>query len=253
MRDICGHSHLFKPVRTLSVVIPSLNESENISFALNSLMNERSPIEFIVADGGSVDDTREIAAKFGAHVVESEKGRGLQIDAGLQKCTGDIVLILHADCRILPGAIDRIFDVLNKNPGCIGGSLGMRYEADGSKYRLLALINNGRAICTGISFGDQGQFFRLEALNMIGGFPRQMLMEDVEFSVRLKKEGEICHVPKGIVVSSRRWENKGFWRNFTYCSFLFMAYLIKRRFVTGDPLMEEFYRRYYKSNEVSDI
>jgi rSAM/selenodomain-associated transferase 2 len=238
-------THLFDPVKTLSVVIPSFNESRNISLALNSIKDERCLLEVIVADGGSTDHTKEIAMDLGADVVESERGRGLQIDAGLQRCTGDAVLILHADCRIVPGTIDRILNVLNNNLHCIGGSLGMRYETETPKYRLLSFINNARATWTGISFGDQGQFFRKEALDIIGGFPRQMLLEDVEFSMRLKDYGSTYHIAGGIVVSNRRWEYIGFWRNFVCVTMLFVTYLIKRRLGTGDPRKEEFYRRYY--------
>lgn len=247
---VFGKTHLITPVKSLSVVIPCFNEARNISFALNSVKDERHLLEVIVADGGSTDGTKEIAMDLGADVVESERGRGLQIDAGLTKCTGDVVLILHADCRIVHGAIDRILNVLNNNLQCIGGSLGMRYETENFKYRLLSFINNARAMWAGISFGDQGQFFRKKALDIIGGFPRQMLLEDVEFSIRLKAHGSISHISRGIVVSNRRWEYIGFWRNFIYITILFMTYLIKRRLGTADPGKAEYDRRYYGNNKM---
>ena len=242
---------MFKPVHTLSVVIPCLNESDFISTTIKSVKNERGVLEIILADGGSTDDTREFGSKFGAVIVDSRKGRGIQINSGISESAGDVVLILHADCRILPGTMERIIHALNKNLNCIGGALGVNYGTNRLKYRLLAIINNIRASYGKISFGDQGQFFRREALDILGGFPRQMLMEDIEFSIRMKNRGKVAFIPDGIVASVRRWQDKGFIKNFTHVTVLFMTYLIKRRFFTGDPLKIDFYNRYYKNDKAS--
>ena len=241
----------FRPVQTLSVVIPCLNESKNISAALESVRDEKRPIQVIIADGGSRDSTIEKVSRFGAIIVESGKGRGIQINAGLHECTGDAVLILHADCRIIPGTIDRIFHALNSDFTCLGGSLGMTYATGSFKYRLLSMINNARSLYGGVSFGDQGQFFRSEALDIIGGFPQQMLMEDIEFSLRLKNKGKVAYIPGGIVASVRRWEEKGFMKNFAHVIVLFLMYLVRRRFFSPDTLKNDFYYSYYKKDNTS--
>ncbi len=240
---------IFKPVRTLSVVIPCLNESKYISNALKSVMDEKGLLEVIITDGGSTDDTREIGARLGARIIASPKGRGLQINAGIKECAGDLILVLHADCQIIPGTIERIFHLLINNPDCIGGALGISYGANSLKYRLLSLISNARALCSKISFGDQGQFFRKEAINILGGFPRQMLMEDIEFSILLRKIGKVAFLPKGISASARRLMEKGIIKNHIQVSFLFTTYLIKRRYLTRDPLRLDFYNRYYNNNK----
>jgi glycosyltransferase involved in cell wall biosynthesis len=242
---------MFKPVRTLSVVIPCLNEATNISSAYKSVKDEKGLLEVIIADGGSIDDTREIGAGLGARIVESAKGRGLQINAGIKECAGDVILVLHADCKIVPGTTERILHLLNNNPDYIGGALGISYGTNPLKYRVPSMISNARALYSKISFGDQGQFFRKEILDIVGGFPRQMLMEDVEFSIHLKKKGKVAFIPKGIIASTRRLQDKGIIKNFIQVSALFMTYLIKRRYNTGDPLRIEFYNRYYKNNKIS--
>jgi rSAM/selenodomain-associated transferase 2 len=242
---------LFKPVKTLSVVIPCLNESRNISTAYNSIRDEKDLSEIIIVDGGSTDDTREIGARLGARIIEAQKGRGLQINAGIRECAGDAILVLHADCQIVPGTIERIFHLLNKNSDYVGGALGIIYSPNSLKFRLLSMISNARALYVKIAFGDQGQFFRREAINILGGFPRQMLMEDVEFSIHLKKIGKVAFVPKGIIASTRRMQEKGIIKNFIQVSALFVTYLIKRRHFTEDPLRVNFYNRYYKNNKIS--
>ena len=235
----------FGPVKNISVVIPALNEAESITVALASLQKEEGLLETIVVDGGSSDPTREIAEHLGAVVIESEQGRGLQIGKGVVECRGDVILILHADCRIIPGTFKHILQKLNQYPHCIGGSLGMGYELRSSKIRCISSLNNLRARWTGISFGDQAQFLRTEALDMIGGFPEQMLMEDVELSLRLKESGTVCHIQNGVIASKRRWDDKGFFQNFSKVIMLCFEYLIKRRLGLGDSQGKTFYRRYY--------
>ncbi len=243
----------FKQVKDISVVIPALNESENLSGALGSIRSEKGLLESVVADGGSSDNTKEVADDLGAMVVESEKGRGLQIARGVNPCQGDIILILHADCRIVPGTFDQIIQALNNNPQCIGGSLGMHYNFNSFKTQLLSRLNNIRARWSGIAFGDQGQFFRKEALDTIGGFPEQMLMEDIELSFRLNEKGEICHLANGIVVSHRRWRDREFFSNFGKVASLCFVYLIKRRLGIGDKKRTEFYNRYYTTKDILNV
>ena len=80
---------------------------------------------------------------------------------------------------------------------------------------------------------------------MIGGYPNQMLMEDVELSLRLKENGPACYIPDGILVSQRRWEKVGLMRNFLKVVGLCLSYLVQRRLGIGDENMKNFYQSYY--------
>jgi len=240
-----SYGRSFRSVKNISVVVPVLNESENLPGALDSLKEEKGILETVVVDGGSSDNTREVAENLGAVVLESERGRGLQIGAGVGICRGDIILVLHADCRIISNTLERMVLELNNHPQCIGGSLGMHYQNGSIKTRFLSFLNYFRARWAGISFGDQGQFFRKEALDIIGGFPEQMLMEDVELSLRLLENGASCYIPRGIRVSKSRWDHMGFFPNFKTIVSLCLEYLIKRRLGLGDSRRKEFYERYY--------
>lgn len=243
--------YFLRPAESISVVVPVLNESENISGALASLKKEKGVLETIVVDGGSSDNTREIAEHQGVVVLESQQGRGLQIREGIRICRGDIVLILHADCRIISNTFERLILEMNNRPQCIGGSLGMHYETRSFKTRFISILNYFRARWLGVSFGDQGQFFRREALDIIGGFPEQMLMEDVELSLRLREKGLLCCIPRGIRVSKSRWDHMGFFLNFKKIVMLCLEYLIKRRLGLGDPSQKSFYRRYYADDSLN--
>ena len=235
----------FREVQSVSVVIPVLNESGRIRPCIESLRREPEVSQVIVADGGSTDDTIAVAESLGAKVVSAEKGRGCQIRAGVDSTEGDAVLVLHADCRLREGTARRVVETLNRKPSCAGGSLGMSFDRAGWKTRPIALLNNLRSGLTGISFGDQGQFFRAEILPLIGGFPDRMLMEDVELALRLKSIGQTAFLQKGVIVSGRRWRRSAYFARIFKVLRLCVRYLVQRRLGIADESGRAFYADYY--------
>ncbi|MBI5771209.1 MAG: glycosyltransferase family 2 protein [Verrucomicrobia bacterium] len=197
------------PVRTFSVVIPTLNEAGNLGGCLRSVARmSPAPAEIIVADAGSVDGTREIAASTGAVIVLAAPGRGHQIATGASVAHGDVVLVLHADAIISPDTGRRILDAFNADPSALGGAVGQRFNADSPGLVVIEMLNDFRALFLGISFGDQGQFFRRAALASVGGFPGLPLMEDVEFSLRARAAGPTLYLGGGLIASDRRWRKE---------------------------------------------
>jgi rSAM/selenodomain-associated transferase 2 len=233
----------------ISAVIPTLNESGSLTRCLESLQNRTALNEIIVADGGSTDGTPALAAKLGVRVVESPKGRGLQIRKGVESASGDVIVILHADCAAKKGVFKRILKKLESDPYTVGGAVGMQFEKNNTKTMVIAFLNNLRTVFTGISFGDQAQFFRTEALAAAGGFPSMMLMEDVELSLRLKEVGRLVFLRKGIIVSDRRWLSNGFTGNLMTVFHLFPRYLVERRFCRSNMLKRNFYDIYYSDRK----
>ncbi len=76
---------------------------------------------------------------------------------------------------------------------------------------------------------------------MSGGFPQQMLMEDVELLMRLKEHGSLCFLPNGVIVSTRRWKQTGFLPNFLKVIWLCLTYLLQRRLGLVDANAQSFY------------
>jgi len=235
-------------VARIAVIIPTLNEAELIGPCLQALKNRTGLKEVIVADGGSTDETRNIALKAGAIFVASPKGRGLQIDKGLKAATADVIVILHADCEAQKGVFEKILQTLNVNRYAVGGAVGMQFRQNNLQMNIVAALNNLRARLTGISFGDQAQFFRLQALDAIGGFPALMLMEDVELSLRLKEVGSLVFLNDGIMVSARSWQGRQFTYKLRTVLRLFPRYLIARRFSRKDRIYCKYYDAYYPDN-----
>ena len=236
----------FTSPKDIVVVIPTLNEADHLKSCLETVKGRSEVSEIIVADGGSKDDTCRIAAEFGAQVVHVARGRGLQIAAGIKASNADVCLIIHADCHLSRGVPARIIQRLTDRPESPGGALGMQFESDKGKMRLLSALNNWRAILTGMSFGDQGQFVRREALAVIGGYPAIPIMEDVELSLRMRQAGPLLYLKKGITVSDRRWSRTGFDATVTLVLGLFFKYLIERRCCKDKIDYEKYYQSYYK-------
>jgi len=222
-----------------------LNEEDRIGRCLESLKNRTFLKEIIVTDGGSTDGTRQIAADMGARVVDSPRGRGFQIENGVNIASGDVIMIMHADSVAQKGVLAGIIKILAASPHTVGGACGMQFEPKRISTRLIAILNKVRTILTGISFGDQAQFFRAEALDNAGGFPSMMLMEDVELSLRLKERGRLVVLNKKILVSARRWQAGSFAGNLMTVLHLFPRYLVERRFLRGDRLNQKYYKLYY--------
>jgi len=232
--------------RSISVIVPALNEEFSIGRCIESLMNRKAVKEIIVADGGSTDNTRSIALKHNVRLIKSPQGRGPQIKKGIDLATGDVILILHADCVATKSTFERLIKSLQADAHVVGGAFGMQFEPLSPKTRLIALLNNLRTNLTGISFGDQAQFFRREALGHMGGFSPMMLMEDVELALRLKETGRLVFLRDGIVVSNRRWTGGRFAGNLLTVLYLFTRYLVERRWGTLGQSMRNYYEIYYK-------
>lgn len=190
----------------VSVIIPTLNESANIEAALASVAGAED-VETIVVDGGSTDDTLE---KCGAadRVITADKGRANQQNAGAAAATGEILLFLHADCRLQPRCLAAVRKACDDDD-CVGGCFQQQIDAAGAKFRALEWGNALRVRCFRLAYGDQGIFVRADVFHRLGGFPPLALMEDLFFMKRLRREGRFLLLKDRIIVSARRWQQRG--------------------------------------------
>jgi len=239
------------PCQSVSIIIPTLNEEKNIVKCIRSVSVNRHVQEIIVTDAGSSDQTRISALQAGACLmihdqpVENGGGRGGQIKEGLASAKGDVVVVLHADTILPSPEIDRIMATLNHHPTVIGGSVGSRFDSPQFRFRIIELANDFRAAFLKISFGDQVQFFRREPVIASDLFPKIPLMEDVEFSVRLRRLGRQLHLFGNALVSARRWEKIGI-RNALWVFIRTIAYLVCRPW--SEPDTVKLYQKYYQND-----
>lgn len=191
----------------ISIIIPVLNEEKNIEKTLIQLNKLKGDKEVIVVDGGSKDNTKEIAARF-AKVILSEKGRGNQMNKGAEEASGDILWFVHSDSVLTENSIGEIQLAIDE--GNIGGGFSIRfYDYNTLFMKYISVTSNLRAKYLGLYFGDQGIFARTDVFKKLGGYPRQEIMEDWDFSLVMKKRGKLKLLDTPIGTSARRFKSGG--------------------------------------------
>ncbi len=218
-----------KPLR-ISIIIPTLNEAHAVGATLDAALGLRAAAhEIIIVDGGSADNTFELALKRSltsragfVRLLKSERGRGAQMHAGACAAQGDVFWFLHADTLPPVDAIERIAEALD-DPQAIGGNFAISF--DGAK--LPARFMTGLYPCLrrlGLCYGDSAFFVRREAYERVGGFQSFPIFEDLDLLRRLRRAGRFVHLTNVVTTSSRRFENKSFTLMFARWSILQALY-----------------------------
>jgi rSAM/selenodomain-associated transferase 2 len=193
----------------LAIVIPALNEAENLAWLLPDLARGCPAAEIVVVDGGSHDDSAAVVARGpGPRLLASARGRALQMNLGARATGGDTILFLHADTRLPDGAAGAIEEALAE-PGVVGGRFDVRFDNERPIFRMIAWFMNARSRASGICTGDQAIFVRRADFEAVGGYPEIPLMEDIELSRRLKRRGRLRALRLRVTTSARKWEREG--------------------------------------------
>ena len=213
---------------TIAVIIPTLNEEQALPGTLARVMRLGFD-EIVVVDGGSTDRTREIVTSLrvtrdalpadphqppvARHpspvtLLTVLPGRARQMNAGAAAGQADVLLFLHADTRLPDEARQAIERALGDS-ACIGGRFDVRFERDRGLAWLIARLISLRSRWSGIATGDQALFVRREVFVKLGGFADITIMEDVDFTRRLKQAGRMEALRARVVTSYRRWEQCG--------------------------------------------
>ena len=209
---------------SLSIIIPTLNEAENIPALLDSLQPQRQRgVEVVVVDGGSTDNTAALARNHADQVITSPPGRARQMNAGAAAARGEILCFLHADTRLPENADGLIIDGLTRSRRS-WGRFDVRITGSHPLLRLIAHMMNWRSRLTGIATGDQGLFVTRSLFEAAGHFPEIALMEDIAFSRQLKNFGAPLCIAHKLSASGRRWEKHGVWRTMVLMWRLRFAY-----------------------------
>lgn len=199
----------------ISIIIPTYNEESCIEKTLVQLVGIkcRADKEIIISDGGSMDGTVALASRF-ANVIKSEKGKAIQLNNGARYAQGDILFFVHADMFVPDGALTEICNQIDK--GFDGGGFLNVFSSHNDKIKRLGRIMNLRLRKREqpdklIFYGDNGIFVRKSVFDEMNGFKEIPIMEDYDFSFRMRARYKVTKIdePK-IVVDSRRHLKAGF-------------------------------------------
>ncbi|MGD9852091.1 MAG: TIGR04283 family arsenosugar biosynthesis glycosyltransferase [Nitrospirales bacterium] len=199
---------------TIAVIIPVLNEETVLPGLMPNLLAMGFD-EIIVVDGGSQDRTLDIVRPFlehtssrGIQLISSARGRAVQLNAGASNTHADILVFLHADTNLPDTAVQRICQVM-ADVSCVGGRFDVRFPVDRGWAWVISRMMNLRSRWSGICTGDQTIFVRRRIFQRLGGFADIPLMEDIEFTRRLKTTGRVVALRDKVTTSFRRWERGG--------------------------------------------
>ncbi len=189
----------------ISIIIPALDEAGTIGATLASVRDARESHEVIVVDGGSRDATVRLAEVAGARVIRSPRPqRAAQMNLGAEAARGGVLLFLHADTRLAPGALDAIAAAL-RDPRVVGGAFARRYDSPSLLLRATCWLARVRNRFWGWHLGDQAMFARAKMFRRLGGFAELDRFEDLDFSRRLGRRGRLVTLRPAVVSSARRF------------------------------------------------
>jgi len=202
---------------TIAVIIPTLNEASTIATTIRHTA-ELGFDDIVVVDGGSSDRTGAIVdasvpcAQYSApgrvRLMQAPPGRACQLNAGAKTVCTDVLLFLHADTKLPTGARQLIESAV-ADPAVVGGRFDVQFDSASMWSRMIAMFMNFRSRLTRISTGDQAMFVRRHVFEGLSGFSDIPIMEDIEFSIRLKRVGPTVALRERVVTSFRRWEQQG--------------------------------------------
>ncbi len=207
----------------VSVVICALNEAARIAACVRSVAEQAGPpAEIIVVDGGSADRTPELAPP-PARVLTAPRGRAAQLNAGAAASRGDVLLFLHADSLLPAGGLSAMRAAL-ADPTLAGGTFRLRFDHPAPLLSFLAWCTRFRF--TLFHYGDQGIFVRRPVFERLSGFCDQPLLEDLEFLLRLRREGGVGLLETAVTTSARRFLQNGIVRQQALNMALVVLYLL---------------------------
>ena len=196
----------------ISIIIPTYNEEDQIAQTIAAIHKARGThtVEIIVTDGGSTDNTFDLASKHGATVVKSErKGRAAQMNKGATVATYSLLYFLHADSIPPNNFTTKILEAHGK--GATSGCFRLAFDYPHWFLRMNAWFT--RFDVNAFRFGDQSLFTTKEVFEKAGAFREELLiMEDQEIIHRLKKHGPFKIMNEVVITSARKYIDNGVYR-----------------------------------------
>ncbi|MBL7055350.1 TIGR04283 family arsenosugar biosynthesis glycosyltransferase [Candidatus Woesearchaeota archaeon] len=210
----------------ISIVIPVYNESKIILECLDSIYSQNENYEIIIVDSGKDKTLKKINSIKNKKIkyFRSSKGRSLQMNLGSRYSEGDVLLFLHADSVLPVNALEEIEKSIRE--GHVGGGFFQQFKENNFLLKLVSFRSNFRSSFFKIFFGDQAIFVKKEVFEKLGGFKQIPIMEDLDFSKRMKKLGKLKTIKNKITISRRKYLEKGIIRlSFVYFILMIMYHL----------------------------
>ncbi len=216
----------------ISVIIPTLNSARPLPRALAPLVDGVAHgivRQVIIADGGSTDDTLEVADAAGCDVVMAPRGRAKQIRTGAEASKGKYLLILYPETVLGPGWIEEVERFCETPQSRAKAAVFRLAFADTSRAaKRAAFWARQRAKVMNLPYGEQGALMSRFFYDGLGGYPDVPAMEDVEFARRVGAKRWVLFEAEAYTSAPRlRRDDRNIWRRLA---------LMARYKLGGDPI-----------------
>lgn len=199
----------------LSVIIPCWNDAEALAriLAVFQALPQPEERELIVADASEGPACAALAESLGARVVRCARpNRGGQMNAGAAAAGGEILLFQHADTEFSAAHWESL-RATRTDAALLGGAFHRKFDERHPHLRWLERFHRTLSARFGATiYGDQSFFVRRAHFEALGHFRDFPLMEDMEFSKRLRRAGGVRLLDPPIATSARRALRQGAWK-----------------------------------------
>ncbi|MEE8558143.1 MAG: glycosyltransferase family A protein [Myxococcota bacterium] len=180
---------------SVSVVLPAYNHGGHLAGAIQAILRQSVvPLELLVIDDGSTDDSLQVASDFArrhsfVRVLENDRNRGVvySINRGVDSAQGEFVYLASADDRVLPGFLEKSLRLLGEHPKAGVSMTDFAFMDSGTgalspKHLAIAPISGyllpdelaSRLRGLGDVIPGCTTIFRREALQQLGGFSEEL-------------------------------------------------------------------------------
>ena len=203
---------------SVTLLIPVLDEAKALPALVEQVARlEPAPDEVLLVDGGSSDATCDIARAAGWRVLQTERGRARQINAGVAAATSDMVCVLHADTQPPRDLVAVIAQTLADKRTALAGFTTVLRGPEKTRWGTsfhnwiktwyAPLLLRPHLFVKGVRllFGDHAMFFRKADFLAAGGCdPGTPVMEEADLCIRMAEYGRVRLIPRVIYTSDRR-------------------------------------------------
>jgi rSAM/selenodomain-associated transferase 2 len=193
--------------REISVIIPVANEAAILPDCLARVTG--APNEIIIVEAESEDQSHAVINASGARLlICPHRHRARQMNLGAAEARGRILLFLHADTLLPPGALVKIIEAIDRK-GVGGGAFSRRYRSRSPTLAITSRLAALRNRLFGWYLGDQAIFVRRDIFEQLGGYRDIPIFEDLDFSRRLCALRKTIILTPPVYSSARRFAQAG--------------------------------------------